>query len=561
MPRFFALILLLSAAPASALSADEVWRLGQKGLAERPEGQSEGPESVAERLDAAERLLPLLVGAEEPLRVAAIEALGKIGGPALEAPLRAKLADAAPSVRAEAALALFRLRFLKRIPEYSTQTVDALSLVMRDGSADARRAAVYAFSRFAEPRAAEALSAATMDGDEFARLFAWRALGQLGEKAPRAASGDLAKESSALVRAEAVRALGLAKRAEEVPAALGADRSPHVRTAFAEALAADGDAALSPALDAIATKDSPMARAAVALASAKLRPERAKEALAQARRDPSWWVRSRGFGATEDPEILEPAVDDADLRVASAALEALGKLPGERSAAAVERVLYDQNAPLELLGTAADAAGEKAEARLASALRAASRAKAAADYPELSDQIVAACKKIAAKHPAVECPKPPEPPARFWTLRGPAPKPARVSVVTDKGEIMLELAVAAAPTHAAAMLESVRKKLYDGTVWHRVVTNFVVQGGDPRGSGWGDAGFMLRDEINRLRFSRGTLGMPRAGPNTGGCQLFITHTPTPHLDGRYTVFGRVVSGMELVDRLEPGDRILRARVE
>jgi len=68
------------------------------------------------------------------------------------------------------------------------------------------------------------------------------------------------------------------------------------------------------------------------------------------------------------------------------------------------------------------------------------------------------------------------------------------------------------------------------------------------------------DEVNRLRFERGAVGMPKAGKDTGGCQLFITLVPTPHLDGRYTVFGRVVAGMDAVDRLEPGDRIIKARV-
>ncbi|OGR61624.1 MAG: hypothetical protein A2X36_01340 [Elusimicrobia bacterium GWA2_69_24] len=124
----------------------------------------------------------------------------------------------------------------------------------------------------------------------------------------------------------------------------------------------------------------------------------------------------------------------------------------------------------------------------------------------------------------------------------------------------ISVAVSEAPVHAATFLNSVRAKLYDGSTWHRVVSNFVVQGGDPRGTGWGDAGFTLRDEVNRLRFERGAVGMPKAGKDTGGCQLFITLVPTPHLDGRYTVFGRVVAGMDAVDRLEPGDRIIKARV-
>ena len=91
-----------------------------------------------------------------------------------------------------------------------------------------------------------------------------------------------------------------------------------------------------------------------------------------------------------------------------------------------------------------------------------------------------------------------------------------------------------------------------------MISNFVIQGGDPDGSGWGDGGYQLRAEINRKRFERGTLGMPRAqGWNTGSVQLFFTHTPTPHLDGLYTVFGRIVDGLEVMDKIEEGDKILR----
>jgi cyclophilin family peptidyl-prolyl cis-trans isomerase len=93
-----------------------------------------------------------------------------------------------------------------------------------------------------------------------------------------------------------------------------------------------------------------------------------------------------------------------------------------------------------------------------------------------------------------------------------------------------------------------------------VVQNFVVQGGDPQGSGWGGPGYTVPDEISRRRFERGTLGMPKTVKDTGGCQVFFTHVATPHLDGNYTAFGRVVSGIEVIDRIEIGDRILSVRV-
>ena len=98
---------------------------------------------------------------------------------------------------------------------------------------------------------------------------------------------------------------------------------------------------------------------------------------------------------------------------------------------------------------------------------------------------------------------------------------------------------------------------YDGLIFHRVVPDFVIQGGDPRGDGFGGPGYDIRDEINPLRYRRGVAGMALAGPDTGGSQFFITHSPQPHLDGAYTVFGEVVSGRDVVERILPGDRIVR----
>jgi cyclophilin family peptidyl-prolyl cis-trans isomerase/HEAT repeat protein len=125
----------------------------------------------------------------------------------------------------------------------------------------------------------------------------------------------------------------------------------------------------------------------------------------------------------------------------------------------------------------------------------------------------------------------------------------RVAIGTSHGEIVLELAAAEAPLTVHNFLSLVERGYYAGTRWHRVVPNFVIQDGDPRGDGSGGPGYAIRDEINPLRYLRGTLGMALSGPDTGGSQFFITHSPQPHLDGGYTVFGRVVAGMEAVDRV------------
>jgi cyclophilin family peptidyl-prolyl cis-trans isomerase len=89
------------------------------------------------------------------------------------------------------------------------------------------------------------------------------------------------------------------------------------------------------------------------------------------------------------------------------------------------------------------------------------------------------------------------------------------------------------------------------------VPNFVIQDGDPRGDGNGGPGTVIRDELNRQRYVRGTVGMALSGPDTGGSQFFLVHSPQPHLDGRYTVFGRLAAGFQVLDLIVQGDRILR----
>jgi cyclophilin family peptidyl-prolyl cis-trans isomerase len=106
-----------------------------------------------------------------------------------------------------------------------------------------------------------------------------------------------------------------------------------------------------------------------------------------------------------------------------------------------------------------------------------------------------------------------------------------------------------------AIATLVRKKFYDGLTFHRIVPNFVVQGGDPRGDGWGGPGFALRSEFGMGHYERGTVGIASSGKDTEGSQFFVTHSHQPHLDGRYTIIGTVTAGMEVIDRLQIGDRI------
>jgi cyclophilin family peptidyl-prolyl cis-trans isomerase/HEAT repeat protein len=141
-----------------------------------------------------------------------------------------------------------------------------------------------------------------------------------------------------------------------------------------------------------------------------------------------------------------------------------------------------------------------------------------------------------------------------------------VEVRTTKGTLRFELLADEAPLHVHNFLEQARRDRYDGTLWHRVVPDFVIQGGDYRGDGngggtWQGDSESLRHEIGPRKYARGSLGMPRnEDPDSGGSQIFVTHRATPHLDGRYTIFGELRAGFEVLDAIEVGDKIVDVRV-
>ncbi|MGB5889015.1 MAG: peptidylprolyl isomerase [Thermoanaerobaculia bacterium] len=127
---------------------------------------------------------------------------------------------------------------------------------------------------------------------------------------------------------------------------------------------------------------------------------------------------------------------------------------------------------------------------------------------------------------------------------------------TRHGLLRLRLACPLAPLTCNNFLQLANQGFYDGLEFHRVIADFVVQGGDPRGDGWGGPGYTIRDEVGRLRYDRGVVGMALSGPDTAGSQFFITLSRQPHLDGIFTAFGEVVAGFEILDLIAKGDRIL-----
>ena len=133
---------------------------------------------------------------------------------------------------------------------------------------------------------------------------------------------------------------------------------------------------------------------------------------------------------------------------------------------------------------------------------------------------------------------------------------------TDRGAIRVELAADKAPLTVANFVNLAQRGYYDGLKFHRVINDFMVQGGCPNGTGTGGPGYKFEDEAsNGLRHERGVLSMANAGPNTNGSQFFITHVPTPWLDGKHTVFGKVLEGQDVVDSIKQGDLIKSLKIE
>ena len=140
-----------------------------------------------------------------------------------------------------------------------------------------------------------------------------------------------------------------------------------------------------------------------------------------------------------------------------------------------------------------------------------------------------------------------------------AKKSYQASLETNRGEIEIELYPQYAPKTVNNFIFLAREGFYDGVVFHRVISNFVIQGGDPTGTGMGGPGYQFEDELlgNPLKHETGVISMANAGANTNGSQFFITHSPQPHLNGKHTVFGKVVAGQEVINTIRQGDAMLR----
>jgi cyclophilin family peptidyl-prolyl cis-trans isomerase len=265
----------------------------------------------------------------------------------------------------------------------------------------------------------------------------------------------------------------------------------------------------------------------------------ARSQLRALARDPDFVVRTNALGAL----ARNASTEDLAVAIASYAVASRDR---------------DLDARLAFW-TVVDSALARASAPLPDSL---ARALSAIERPvdPLERSRAASISRFASWRDSTGTPRP-----RSWyearareSLDGRAPS---VRIVTDRGTLELALFPAEAPITVDNFVSLARRGYFDGQAFHRVVPNFVVQAGDPRGDGNGGPGYAIRDELNPHRYGRGALGMALSGPNTGGSQFFVTHSPQPHLDGGYTVFGQLRSGGDVLDRIVQGDRIVRITIQ
>ncbi len=135
------------------------------------------------------------------------------------------------------------------------------------------------------------------------------------------------------------------------------------------------------------------------------------------------------------------------------------------------------------------------------------------------------------------------------------------TIETEKGKLVLELYAGDVPLTVNNFVFLAREGFYNNTTFHRVIAGFMAQGGDPTGTGTGGPGYSFADEFTEHTHVTGALSMANAGPNTNGSQFFITYAPQPHLDGRHSVFGQLIDGMDILEAIEQGDTMVRITVE
>jgi HEAT repeat protein len=530
-------------------------------------------------------------------RTAIVTSLGNTAGSgrpraAVSRGLSASVLSPRHAERGAAAFAAARLR--------DSSLVEPLQRASRDPRPDVRWKAAYALGKIGDRGAAAALRKLSFDKDPMVRAVAARAIGEVGDSGGTARLGGLLHDASWRVRVNAAFALGALKIRREARTLLPflADPHAHVRWQAASSLGELRDSTTAPALSKALGDSSTGVVQAAAIALLKVQGARAVTTVAPSLDLLPGFLRgglAEALGDVEGPAALElmlaRARQTSDPAQAAGAATALSKRPEARAASlpVLRPLLGDADftvvcSAAEAIGTLGDSTAVPALAALFARRRTPQdddvRASAATGLASLAAANVAAAREalrparndpdrrvrdIASRAlgPEPDAANPPPSPAPTLKLRAtPATAARKVTaiVATERGVITLALDPALAPENVENFASLARAGYFDGISFHRVVPNFVIQSGCPRGDGWGGPGYAIPCEYSDAPYEIGTVGMALSGKDTGGSQWFITLSPQPRLEGRYSVMGKVSAGLEVLERIMPGDRILKVTV-
>ena len=538
----------------------------------------------------------------------AADAVGRLALQVVQSGALATVPGPDMDARRDTPVAAFRLAIyaLVRLNAY-----EQLAAAVLDASGQPRVRwwpVAYALQRIEDQRALPALLTLAKEQDPYTRAFAVKGLGALKASGAVPVLAPLLVAAERTVVLEAIRALGRigVGAASAAPAVVRLIQTRGVdATVRAEALGILGSlhapATLDLLLDTLTDRD-PTVRAATLRSTAALDADQFVAVLSGLDPDPDWSVRATlaTVLATLPSDAALPRLtamlSDREPKVLPAVLESLIKLrPSNITGLLLQRLTADDPVVRAIaatgLGELKPASGPQAlAAAYQSGLRDTSYTARAAVLAALTNYGAAVATPVlrtaltdkdwAVRVRAAMLLKQFDPSGAEEIDRQMRPAPTNlvpdtyaekrlvnppvslaVFIDTDRGTIQIELAMLEAPLAVENFVALARKGYFNGLAVHRVVPGFVLQTGDPRGDGEGGPGYTIRDELNQQPFLRGTVGMALdPWPDTGGSQFFITHSPQPHLDGKYTVFGRVLAGMEVVDAIQQGDIIRRVRV-
>jgi cyclophilin family peptidyl-prolyl cis-trans isomerase/HEAT repeat protein len=540
---------------------------------------------------SAREPLAAALGDRDPVvRLHALEALGKLLDPRATAVVTARLADRDPALRQAAAVALWRLA--------DTTACDALLARLTESDAAVRWRVVYALEKLPLPaRIGPAVAPLLADRDALVRAHAARTLGRVRARAQAGALLQALQDPDAPTVVNAIRALQLLADSSRSSAAtalarlLALHRDPQVRVTAATALAdgfawagatppeaAQAQAALN---DAVADRDA-ATRGAAARALLVRNGLQSWPGVEPLMADSVVYTRTavidglRGLTERELRQVpaqvaraLAPSLAAGrPLLERMTALDAWAALAVRSGHAAFRERLPDLRAGLSdrevlIVAATASALAEAGDSASVPALATVYAARAADADPDARLAVRDALRSLAGRafadsleraHPAPVAAT--DPPAGFE--HAPTERGARLH--TSAGVIEWAFTAAEAPQTVRNFVTLARRGYFDGLRVHRVVPDFVIQDGDPTGTGWGGPGYAIRCEYHPLRYEAGMVGMALSGKDTGGSQWFITLSPQPHLDGRFTIFARVTRGLEVARRIVQGDAVHRVEI-